>query len=55
MEFFSKIGVPYFGALRIRILVFGVLYWGPLFRKPSSGTLRKPRKADPALSGSFRV
>ena len=30
---FPKIrgGVPYFGVLMIRILVFRVLYWGPLF------------------------
>ena len=26
-----KIRVPYFGALIIRILLFRVLYWGPLF------------------------
>ena len=24
-------GVPYFGVLIIRILLFRVLYWGPLF------------------------
>ena len=28
---FPKIGVPYFGDLIIRILLFRVLYWGPLF------------------------
>ena len=27
---FPKIGVPYFGVLITRILLFGVLYWGPL-------------------------
>ena len=24
-------GVPYFGVLILRILLFGVLHWGPLF------------------------
>ena len=28
---FPKIRVPYFGVLIIRILLFRVLYWGPLF------------------------
>ena len=28
---FRKLGVPYFGVLIIRILLFRVLYWGPLF------------------------
>ena len=28
---FSKIRVPYFGVLIIRILLFGVLHEGPLF------------------------
>ena len=28
---FPKIGVPYLGVLTIRILLFRVLYWGPLF------------------------
>ena len=28
-------GVPYFGVLRTKILLFRVLYWGPLFRKLS--------------------
>ena len=28
---FPKIGVPYFGVLIIRILLFRVLYWGPRF------------------------
>ena len=27
---FPKIGVPYFGVLITRILLFRVLYWGPL-------------------------
>ena len=27
------VGEPYFGVLIIRILLFRVLYWGPLFRK----------------------
>ena len=27
---FRKLGVPYFGVLIIRILLFGVLYQGPL-------------------------
>ena len=31
-------GVPYFGVLIIRILLFRVLYWGPLFSEtPISG------------------
>ena len=30
---FPKIRVPYFWVLKIRILLFGVLYWDPLFRK----------------------
>ena len=28
---FRKFGVPYFGVLKIRILLFRVLYLGPLF------------------------
>ena len=28
---FRKFRVPYFGVLVIRILLFRVLYWGPLF------------------------
>ena len=28
---FRKLGVPYFGVLTIRILLFRVLYWGPPF------------------------
>ena len=28
---FPKIRVPYFGVLIVRILLFRVLYWGPLF------------------------
>ena len=28
---FRKLGVPYFGVLIIRILLFRLLYWGPLF------------------------
>ena len=28
---FPKLGVPYFGVLIIRILLFVVLYWGPPF------------------------
>ena len=28
---FPKIRVPYLGVLIIRILLFMVLYWGPLF------------------------
>ena len=28
---FPKIRVPYLGVLIIRILLFRVLYWGPLF------------------------
>ena len=28
---FPKTGVPYYGDLIIRILLFRVLYWGPLF------------------------
>ena len=28
---FRKLWVPYFGVLIIRILLFRVLYWGPLF------------------------
>ena len=28
---FPKIGEPYLGVLIIRILLFRVLYWGPLF------------------------
>ena len=27
---FPKLGVPYFGVLIIRIVLFRVLYWGPL-------------------------
>ena len=30
---FRKLGVPYFGVLMIRILLFRVLYLGPYFRK----------------------
>ena len=32
-ESFRKLGVPYFGVLIKRILLFGVLYWVPYFRK----------------------
>ena len=28
---FRKLGLPYLGVLIIRILLFRVLYWGPLF------------------------
>ena len=31
MGFFRKVGVPYFDVLTVRILLFRVLYWGPLF------------------------
>ena len=35
---FRKLGVPYFGVLMIRILLFRVLYWGPLFSEtPTPG------------------
>ena len=40
---FPKIRAPYFGVLIIRILLFRVLYWGPLFSEtppppPASAT-----------------
>ena len=36
---FPKIGVPYLGVLKIRILLFRVLCWGPLFSEtPIWGT-----------------
>ena len=39
---FPKLGVPYFGDLIIRILLFRVLYWGPLFSEtPTWGLHRK--------------
>ena len=28
---FRNLGVPYFGVLIIRILLFGVLHWSPIF------------------------
>ena len=28
-------GVPYFGVLTIRILLFGVLFWGPYNKDPT--------------------
>ena len=28
---FRKLGIPYFGVIITRILLFRVLYWGPLF------------------------
>ena len=45
MGSFRKLGVPYLGVLIIRILLFGVLYEGPLFPEtPISAMLwRKSR------------
>ena len=38
---FPKIGVPYLGVLIIRILLFRVLYKGPLFSEtPNKGFIR---------------
>ena len=37
---FSKIRVPYFGDRTIRILLFRVLHYGLLFRKPPNGDLQ---------------
>ena len=34
---FWKLGVPYFGVLIIRILLFRMLYWVPYFRKLPTG------------------
>ena len=31
---FRRFGLPYFGVLIITILLFRVLYWGPLFSEP---------------------
>ena len=40
---FPKIRVPYLGVLIIRILLFRVLYWGPLFSEtPTSSVLASP-------------
>ena len=36
---FRKLGVPYFGVLIIRILLFGVLYMGPLFSETPKSRL----------------
>ena len=36
---FRKLGVPYSGVLIIRILLFKVLYWGPLFSENSQKAL----------------
>ena len=48
---FRKYGVPYFGVLIIRILLFRVLYQGPLFSEtPKSSTLsRQVFRKDPGL------
>ena len=37
---FPKIGIPYFGVLITRILLFRVLYWGPLFSETPSWVLK---------------
>ena len=36
---FPKIRVPYLGVLMIRILLFRVLYWGPLFSETPMSVL----------------
>ena len=37
---FRKLGVPYFGVLMIRFLLFRVLHWGPLFSETPNRSLR---------------
>ena len=34
---FRELGIPYFGVLRIRSLLFSVLYQGPLFSETPNG------------------
>ena len=42
---FPKIGVPHLGVLIVRILLFRVLYWGPLFSEtPVSELCQTPQK-----------
>ena len=36
---FRKLGVPYFGVLITRILLFRLLYWGPLFSETATWCL----------------
>ena len=36
---FRKLGVLYFGVLIIRILLFRVLHWGPLFSETPMGSV----------------
>ena len=44
---FPKIRVPYLGVLMIRILLFRVLYWGPLFSEPPYVACRRKRSVIP--------
>ena len=44
-DFPKNRGVPYFGVLIIGILLFRVLYWGPLFSQTPMWAL-KPRTSD---------
>ena len=50
---FPKMGVPYSGVLIIRILLFRVLYWGPLFSETPTwswkGSTVNPKKLETGL------
>ena len=50
---FPKIRVPYLGVLMIRILLFRVLYWGPLFSEAPICRLPQEEKCDSAVASSL--
>ena len=53
---FRKLGAPYFGVLMIRILLFRVLYWGPLFSEtPILGALGTWSLRDTKASYRIRI